>query len=643
MCGIAGILTKRDELDLEPALTRMLHALRHRGPDDEGWEQVALPNGYRLGLVHTRLTIMDLSAAGHQPMTDPESGSWITYNGETYNHADVRRQLPGETFRSTGDTETVLTGWVRSGPQVLASLRGMFAFALYDARRRQVWLVRDRLGIKPLYAALVDDETCVFASELRALLASGLVARRLNRDAVESYLAFGAVTAPWTLLEGVRSLLPGEAWCFDLNRAAALRAPESTRYWRPPFEPSNGRGPSHQEAAEMLRPVLVEAVGLRMVADVPVAVFLSGGIDSSGVVAALASQGHHLRTFSVAFGEHQYDESEHARLIAQRFGTEHTELLLSPARVLNEFDTALAAYDQPSIDGVNTYFISQATRQAGVKVALSGLGGDELFGGYSYFRLSARLERRLPRAAAWLAHQVLRRIDPDGARTTKLGAVLNGARSPLARYAVLRQVMPPDRRDALLGCGEPHQGPLPPQVWQELDERTGGLDAVNAHSLLELSLYLANMLLRDTDQMSMAHALEVREPLLDHVLVETAARLPGPLKLTAGRQNATKALFVDALPEDLPPSMLRRPKMGFVFPWECWLRNELKGKIGELLVNQEALDAAGLRPGGVRNLWEAFLSSRPGVRYTDILSLAHLLDWVTRHGVEAPTPCPAAI
>src|SRR6267378_4670909 len=197
MCGIAGILTVRDELDMASALTGMLRALRHRGPDDEGWEELALPGGYRLGLAHTRLAILDPSPAGHQPMGDPESGSWIAYNGEVYNHEQVRRQLPGCAFRSGSDTETVLKGWARLGERVLPSLRGMFALALYDGRRRQFWLVRDRLGVKPLYVAPVGPDTWLFASEVRALLASGLVARRLNPEAVESYLSFGAVTAPW--------------------------------------------------------------------------------------------------------------------------------------------------------------------------------------------------------------------------------------------------------------------------------------------------------------------------------------------------------------------------------------------------------------------------------------------------------------
>jgi asparagine synthase (glutamine-hydrolysing) len=643
MCGIAGILTAQDDLEMQAVLLRLRSAMHHRGPDAEGCEQILLPGGYQLGLAHTRLAILDLSPAGHQPMNDPESGSWIVYNGEVYNHQAIRRQLPDCSFRSTSDTETILKAWVRHGERALSSLRGMFAFALYDGRRRQFWLVRDRLGIKPLYVCQSDGDTWVFASELRALLASGLVSRQLNAAAVDSYLAFGAVSAPWTLLEGVQSLMPGECWRFDLSTENGIGEPERIRYWRPPFAAPTNPEPTREETIERLRPVLLEAVALRMVSDVPVGVFLSGGIDSSSVVAALANQGHTVRTFSVVFGERAYDESTHSRQVARQFSTEHTELLMHPAKVVDEFDQAVGAYDQPSIDGLNTYFISQGTRQAGVKVALSGLGGDELFAGYSYFRLCARLERLLPRLGARLLHQILRRTAPRSTRTTKLGAILSDSRSRVTRYAVCRKVMDPAlRSELLLQTSEGAQVPLPSNVLAGLETACAPLDAVNAHSQLELSLYLANMLVRDMDQMSMAHALELREPLLDHVLVETVARLPGRWKLVPGRRNRTKALLIDALPVALPDRIVRRPKRGFVFPWERWLRAELKPRVSNLLSEPNTLQAAGFAPGAVQRLWNDFLASKPGVRYTDILALVHLLYWVRQHGLTVSSTTPAA-
>lgn len=635
MCGIAGILTENPELDLPHALRQMRDALRHRGPDDEGWQELNLPGGLRLGLAHTRLSIIDVTCAGHQPMHDPASDSWIAYNGEVYNHHQIRRQLKATEFQSRSDTETILKGWAQFGEDLLPLMRGMFGLALYDGRRRLLWLVRDRLGIKPLYAVRPSPETWVFASELRALLASGLVARELNDKAVESYLAYGAVAAPWTMIRGAQSLRPGEYWRFDLKHPTSALEPQRRIYWRPSFVSRDQPQPTYEEAVERIRPALFEAVNLRMLADVPVGVFLSGGIDSSALVSILTSQGHALRTFSVVFGESRYDESRHARQVAQQFGTEHEEILLRPTRLLGEFEEAIGAYDQPSIDGVNTYFIAQATRRAGVKVALSGLGGDELFAGYSYFRLAGRLERRLPRILAKLAHVAMCRLAPQSARTTKLGAVLHDSHSRLARYGVYRSVMDPHRRAAVRGnCGEAL--PLPPALIDELETAAASLDAVNAHSLFELSLYMANMLLRDTDQMSMAHALEVRDPLVDFALVEVLSQIPGSLKLARGRARSAKALLVDALRVPLPSQVLHRPKMGFVLPWELWLRGNLRGLVEDVLTDREVVVAAGLRPGAVAQLWLDYLAGRPGVRYADILCLLHLLHWVRQHRMSVP-------
>jgi asparagine synthase (glutamine-hydrolysing) len=535
----------------------------------------------------------------------------------------------------------MLKAWDLQGDAALASFRGMFAFALYDGRRRPFWLVRDRLGVKPLYVCQSDPNTWVFASEVRALLASGFCARRLSRPSLDAYLALGCAPAPWTMVEGVQSLMPGEAWRFDLHSQGGLPQPERIRYWRLPFVPEkvNGNGKAtprikHSEALEEIRGVLAQAVKLRMLSDVPVGVFLSGGIDSSSIVASLTSQGHKLRTFSVILGDRMFDESEYSRQVAFRFGTEHAELLLQPRRVLEEFDRALAAYDQPSIDGMNTYFVAELTRQAGVKVALSGLGADELFAGYSYFRYMAQLERPWPRRFARLAYLGLRWLKPRGIRTLKLGAMLENNRSRLEKYAVCRQVMLPDRRKKVFHNGDPgDRVALPAGLAAELDAAVDGLDAVNAHSLLEMSLYLGNMLLRDTDQMSMAHSLEVRGPLLDHVLIETVARLPGALKLETA-QFGSKALLVGSLPVELPPSILRRRKMGFVFPWERWLRQELRDRITEVFVDNHLLEAAGLDPAGVQSTWNDFLGHRPGLRYTDVLCLLNLVSWVKHHGLK---------
>jgi asparagine synthase (glutamine-hydrolysing) len=637
MCGIAGILTSRHDLDLGPLLSGMCAALDHRGPDDRGCEQIDVPGGFRLGLAQTRLAILDVSAAGHQPMAAPETGSWIVYNGEAYNHLELRTCVPAP-FQSQSDTETILRAWVARGHRVLGSLRGMFAFGLYDGARRHFWLVRDRLGIKPLYVCRVDARTWLFASEVRAILSTGLVQRRIDPEALEAYLALGAAPAPWTLISGIESLLPAESWRFDLDDPARGLSPARLRYWRPHLAEANAAAPPWPEAVARVRQQLWEAARLHMMSDVPVGAFLSGGVDSTAVVAALASQNLKVRTFSVGFREAAFDESHHARAVAGRLGTEHAELLLEPQEVLREFSRALASYDQPSIDGLNTFFISQAVKQAGVTVALSGLGGDELFCGYPYFRRLQQLERTAPRLGARALHQVLRRLCPERVRTIKLGRVLAADNNRLAAWLACREVTLPDRRRALLRAESlPDCGVFPPQLQRDLEEQTAHLDSVNAQTLCEISLYMSNMLLRDTDQMSMAHALEVRVPLLDHKLVESVLALPGKMKTASSALAPVKRLLVEALAPEIPAEMLNRPKQGFVLPWERWLRRELRNSVADCLHDREAIAAAGLSLPAVDALWVQFAAARPGVRASDVLGLVTLLSWIRRHRLEVRT------
>jgi asparagine synthase (glutamine-hydrolysing) len=634
MCGIAGILTTRDDLDLGPLLSGMCDALDHRGPDDRGVEQIAIPGGFRLGLAQTRLAILDVSAAGHQPMSAPESESWIVYNGEVYNHLELRSGMPA-AFCSQSDTETILRAWASQGHRVLDSLRGMFAFGLYDGSRRHFWLVRDRLGIKPLYVSRVDARTWVFASEVRAILSTGLVRRRVDPNALEACLALGAVPAPWTLVSGIESLLPAECWRFDLDAPARELAPARLRYWRPRLAEANAAPPPWPEAVAQVRRQLWEAARLHMLSDVPVGAFLSGGVDSTAVVAALASQNFKVRTFSVGFREAQFDESRHARSVAARLGTEHAELILEPHEVLREFSHAVSSYDQPSIDGLNTFFISQAVKRAGVTVALSGLGGDELFCGYPYFRHLQRLQRPAARLAARALHQVLRRLHPDRVRTIKLGRVLAAGDSRLAAWLACREVTLPGQRSGLLGAATRSDCDVfPSQLRRDLEDQAAHLDRVNAQTLCEMSLYMSNMLLRDTDQMSMAHALEVRVPLLDHKLVESVLALPGKLKTASSASAPVKRLLVEAISPEIPAAMLNRPKQGFVLPWEGWLRRELRDAVTDCLHDREAIAAAGLKFAAVDALWERFVAARPGVRASDVLGLVTLLSWVRRHGLE---------
>jgi len=630
MCGIAGILTDDPTLAVEDALDRMRIALRHRGPDGEGSVVLDTPCGKRIGLAHTRLAILDLTDAGQQPMCDEEADSWIVYNGEVYNHEQLRVGLDPTVFRSRTDTETVLQSWKSRGRATLDELRGMFAFALYDARRQQLTLARDRLGIKPLYVARCGATTWLFASELRAILATGLIEPSVDRNSLRSYLAYGAIIAPHTAISNVQSLLPAETWTFNL--AASDDEPRRQHYWTPWHGADACDDRDDDSTCEALRDLLLESARLRTLSDVPLGVFLSGGIDSSAVVASLVHEGFRPRTFSVAFAEDAFDESSHSRLVARQFQTEHTELHLGPTDVLRGMDDALSAYDQPSMDGINTYFISRCVRDAGVKVALSGLGGDELFAGYPSFRAIGHLRSPRGRLMLRLAGLALRGLQPNHVRTAKMRAMLQ-AHGPLERYAICRRVA-----DPVTICDLLDEGPsdndlfLPSSTASLLAESVESMDGINAHSCLELAVYMANTLLRDTDQMSMAHALEVRVPLIDHTLVESVIGLAGRKKL----RSQPKQLLLQALPTPLPPTVWRRRKMGFTFPWDRWLRGGLRETIEGRVHEKGIWQGLGIHPSAVLARWRAFLAGHPGVRHSDILCLVHLADWSTRHASSTP-------
>lgn len=627
MCGIAGILTLEPGLDLGQCLTQMRCALLHRGPDGDGQQEIRLTGGLRLGLAHTRLAILDLSEAGKQPMQDPRTGSFIVYNGETYNHCELRKANRSEPFRSTSDTETILRLWREHGRHSVRVMNGMFALAVYDAQRQQLVLTRDRLGIKPLYVGSDGRGTWAFASEIRAILATGLIPTTVSRDALRAYLAFGAVPAPWTLLQRIESLLPAEQWVFDLSLRNSLPEPQRNLYWEPWFTSGGDSQDDRDDLVAELSSKLLYATRSQTQADVPVGVFLSGGIDSSAIVALLAHQGAPLYTFSVGFSDQLYDEEPHARAVAQHFQTHHTTLRIEPEVVLRQYELALRAYDQPSIDGINTYFIAQQVRQAGIKVALSGLGGDELFCGYSSFRRLAWLNiascRVLLKGIAPLLNLATHSVQTD-----KLSALLSHWDSYLARYQIIREVMSPYRIQRLTAASNALPRPsLPPALQKTLLDKIVGIDILDAHAWLEISVYMANMLLRDTDQMSMAHALEVRVPLLDHQVLETAFRFPGRVRLQSVGRYRQKPLLLNALPAKLPEAIWRRRKMGFVFPWESWLRQDLLQLTTDMLGDRSAWDLLSLDRVEIQRILSEFIELRPTVRYTDILSLLHLSAW----------------
>lgn len=642
MCGIAGIVNSDGPVSVD-ALNKAMHALEHRGPDDGGVQVIRVPGQvpYEVGLANRRLAILDLSPAGHQPMFDPETGNWIVYNGEVYNFAEIKANLEKENVRFTShcDTEVVLKAYARWGQECLEHFRGMFAFAVWDAGRRRLFLARDRLGKKPLYFGQSRNQF-FFASEVRALLESGCATRALSHDALELFLTFGSVYDPETLIEGVHALQAGHYLIWENNRA------EEIEYWDPiavaktkgqHLESEGARwksdGLPKKKMLEELSALLEEATRLRLVSDVPVGVFLSGGIDSSAVV-ALLSRGNSTRpsTFSIVFEEQDYNEAPFSRLIAQRFKTDHHECLLSPKDAREAIPEALRAMDQPTMDGINTYVVSREARRTGLKVALSGLGGDELFAGYETFKTVPRMERfsrawkSVPSGVRALAAGAYSRVAAAGDRQLKIATLVKAGREEANPYVLARSLFTPGQLRQLLNARRrppafEYGGPVTESL-----RRASSLDPVNQVSYLEMRNYMLNTLLRDSDVMSMAVGLEVRVPLIDHKLVEFVLALPGGIKLNG---HGPKNLLVEAV-EDLPPEVVQRRKRGFTFPFEHWLRDELRGDLESTLRKVDKgplgdfLDAQ-----GVQAIWADFLGGR--VSWSRPWALYVLQRWCEMH------------
>ena len=566
MCGIAGILSHGPLPEVaRAALPLMLAAVRHRGPDDSG--QFVSANG-QAALAHTRLSILDLSPAGHQPMVSPDGRFALVFNGEIYNFRDLRASLQeqGVVFRSNSDTEVVLRAYEAYGAGCVAKLRGMFAFALWDEWEKTCLLVRDPFGIKPLYFAEAGVRL-VFASEVRALLASGLVPSDLDPRGLHGYFRTGSVSEPLTLLKGVQCL---EAGHFAIWQAGRL---QTQCYWRLQFDPQTVAQP---EAVDLTRTALLDSVAHHFISDVPVGVFLSGGIDSTALVGLARTVGReNLHTYSLAFPGTPGDEGGLAQRTAAHFGTTHHEWKLDAAAGRQLFSQYLRVMDQPSIDGLNTFTVSKFARDQGMKVVLSGLGGDELFGGYPSFRQVPRLAR-LNRRLRWTGpiragvRAVLRRAHRPQLR--RLGEMLGQPARLDTAYTALRGTFTYAEATALT---RHYTGK---EVTDDCSDDDLFADPTpeDTVSRLELTRYMRNQLLRDSDVTSMAHGLELRVPFLDLPLVATLTRIPAATRLQPG-----KRFLLQAVPE-VPDWIANQPKRGFLFPFDQWLGAEWREVFGAL-------------------------------------------------------------
>ena len=570
MCGIAGVVGYREGARTE---SRELVALRdaqaHRGPDDAGeW----LSADGRVGLAHRRLSIIDLSAAGHQPMADEAGRFRVTYNGEIYNFAALRAELErgGARFRTSSDTEVLLHGYRAWGTDLLDRLRGMFAFALHDAERNETLIARDPLGIKPVY--LLDDGARVlFSSEIQPLRAVA-DAGDVDPEGLASYLLWGSIPPPRTLYSRIRSLPAGH-----FQQVSNGSPGEPTAWFR--LEDCFGRSEEMDEveAAQTLRDALADSARAHQVADVPVGAFLSGGVDSSALVGLLSESGNaKLRTVTLSFDDDRLDEAPLARMAAAHYDSDHREIPIRVEDIRERMPLAIRALDQPSVDGVNTYFVSEAAVEAGLKVAVSGVGGDELFGGYTSFQRLPRIRRihdrlaaipllgaRLPGIASALGAL------PRSSQASRLSLALQYGGTPTGAYVAERCINTTREVRALLA----------PEIAEAVDAvdpardlaarlPVDGIDESEHVSAFELRQYLQVQLLRDTDTTSMRHALEVRTPLVDRTLLEAVTRVPARYRFAGPAKKALREAPVPPVPE----ALWNRRKQGFILPFDTWLR-----------------------------------------------------------------------
>jgi asparagine synthase (glutamine-hydrolysing) len=615
MCGIMGFLSDGRPERTRAAVRDMIAASGHRGPDASGSIEIPLADS-RLVLGHTRLSIIDLSDGSRQPMQDAESGSWLVYNGEIYNFRQLRTELEnlGVKFATSGDSEVLLKALAQWGEKALQKLEGMFAFAFWDARSRSLLLARDRMGMKPLYYH-AGPRRFAFASEVKVLERAQICPLTPDRDAVDSFLAYGAVIGPNTIFREIRELEPGH-----LLRVSARGDVAESEYWSlngciAASEQTEVR--NFEQAVAHIKERLDAAVNSHLVSDVPVGVFLSGGVDSS-LLALLASRyaTSPITLLTVAFPEQEFSELPFARQIARSLPHHHEVATLTAEKLSDLLPDALGAMDQPTVDGINTYVISRVGASLGLKVLLTGIGGDELFGGYTTFANVPRLLRY--GAGLRPAARLLSRWRTKNPVQWKKIAEAGPFRSLAETYLLQRSIRWRQEDSAARSR----------RVQENIEFLANDFQKVAA---LELQFYARNQLLRDADVFSMANSVELRVPFLDTQLIEAALAISPRYHFVGGRgKRITWQILRDLAGEKIP----QRRKMGFTFPWQQWLRRSLKETITSTLQDQQLYEPLLLDPTYGRRLLDGLERGDRLQPWSEVWSLFVLLNWQCRAGVE---------
>ncbi len=622
MCGINGYIGFTNKDEGISAIRSMNDALKHRGPDNLGsWCNESIAFG------HARLSIIDLSESANQPFISACGNYTIIFNGEIYNYKEVKTkilsQFPELTFKTNSDTEILLQAYIKLGAKCLELLNGMFAFAIWDSPKQNLFIARDRIGEKPLYYSQTNNGF-LFSSELRALLASNKIPKKLNQPALLDYVQYQTVHAPQTLIENVYMLMPGHYLEFSKGKLT------TTEYWKPEIKISTDDAAT---TIQKVKAIFEDSINLRMVADVEVGAFLSGGIDSSAVVAQMAQLSTKpISTFSIIFGEKDFSEEEFSNQIAKKYNTKHHPIRIEANDFLHEIPTILKAVDFPGGDGPNTYAVAHATRKTGIKVALTGLGGDELFAGYPIFKQAHKFHQKKILQNTPL---ILRKVTGSVAKALKRGTAGDKLNRILSSkelndatfYSLSRQLF--DKEFAKKLLKDPTNDTLPVEIIAKTIFNNDIKDhLLSKVSIAEMTTYMQNVLLRDTDQMTMAHALEVRAPFLDHRLIEYALTVNDTIKFP----HTPKQLFVKAMGDLLPPQVVNRKKMGFTFPWENWLRNEMKDYCATRITNLSK--RIYFNETEIQHLWNRFTKFDASVPWSRIWHLVTLEEWLTNNKIE---------
>jgi asparagine synthase (glutamine-hydrolysing) len=598
----------------------MTDAMRHRGPDSAGFF-VENP----IGLGHRRLSIIDLSSAANQPFIDHSGRYAMVFNGEMYNYEEVKRQIPDYPFVTTSDTEVLMAAFIKWGTDCLRLFRGMYAFAIWDRQEQELYMARDRMGVKPFYYFL-NDEKFIFASEIRSILGTNEVPRKLDHAALLEYFSYQSVTGCCSIISGIRQLEAG-SWMKVTKDGI-----EKKTYWDLTREITPADYSDTKTVQARIRELMLQSVQRRLVSDVPVGAFLSGGIDSSAVVGLMAEAGTaRPNTFNIYFEEKEYDESAYADIIAEKFNTIHTRILLKPSVFLDELHNALQAMDTPSGDGINTYVVSKAIREQGMTVALSGVGGDELFAGYPFFNQFLQLQKNkaLWKTPLWLRQAMAAFTPAMNGKKDRIKQLLVAPSPAIDQvYPIFRQLLSPALLRDLTSLVTSEK-PIT-TLQQELEGKGDDLKRLPLLSQVSVAEYLGytqNTLLKDTDQMSMAVSLEVREPFFDQDLVQYILGVPDRLK----KPVYSKSLLVESLKPLLPDEIVFRKKQGFLFPWNVWLKNDLRSFCEQRIHNIS--QRSFVNGPALTKYWNRFLAGDKNVRWGEIWLFVVLEYWLEKNEV----------